>query len=160
MPRRPVARSRAGGKRVPLPCDSRPATCDFSSKQQGELAELAFLHRAAALGLIVMKPFGDSAPYDVVIDNGSRLLKLQIKSAATPRRGAYEINAARGRFVKTPYTRRDIHFLAAYLIPEDIWYIFPVSSFSPRKTMRLYPNRNSRYKEAWDLLFRSRRSRR
>ena len=142
MPRRFAVRFRAGTRRVPrLRC-----------KQQGELAELAFLHRAAALGLIVMKPFGDSAPYDVVVDNGSRLLKLQIKSAGTPRNGAYEINAARGRFVKTPYTPRDIHFLAAYLIPEDTWYIFPLSSFSPRKTMRLHPNRPCEYKEAWDLL--------
>ncbi|HVP43158.1 MAG TPA: group I intron-associated PD-(D/E)XK endonuclease [Terriglobales bacterium] len=124
----------------------------MSPKRQGELAELAFLHRAAALGLIVMKPFGDSAPYDIVVDNGSRLLKLQIKSAASPRNGAYEINAARGRFIKRPYTRRDIDFLAAYLIPEDTWYIFPLSAFSPRKTMRLHPNRRSSYKEAWHFL--------
>ena len=114
------------------------------------------MHRAAALGLIVMKPFGDSAPYDVVLDNGSRLLKLQIKSAASPRKGVYEINAARGRFIKRPYTRRDIDFLAAYLIPEDTWYIFPVSSFSPRKTIRLHPLRKSRFREAWhSLLHRS-----
>ncbi len=153
-----MPRSSAQTRRGP-----HPATGDFSAKRLGELAELVFMTRAAALGLIVMKPFGDSAPYDVVVDNGSRLLKLQIKSAASPRNGAYEINAARGRFVKRAYTRRDIDFLAAYLVPEDTWYIFPLSAFSPRKTLRLPANsdvarppstgsRHSPYREAWNLL--------
>jgi hypothetical protein len=35
----------------------------------GERAECAFMHQALERGLIVSKPFGDSAPYDFIIDN-------------------------------------------------------------------------------------------
>ena len=158
----------------------------LSAKQRGEVAELAFLHRAAALGLGVLKPLGDSLPYDVAVDNGRRLLRVQVKSASRPHRGVYEINAGRGRNVKRAYTSRDIDFLAACLFvdgtphrrarrdrrehgksgssnppitrsPDDpvLWFIFPLSAFSPRKTIRLSRRHTERwtpYREAWHLL--------
>jgi len=34
-------------------------------KLRGEWAELHFILRAIALGLILSKPYGDSAPYDL-----------------------------------------------------------------------------------------------
>jgi hypothetical protein len=47
-------------------------------------------------------------------------------------------------------------FVAAYLIPEDIWYIIPVEKFKGQGTITLNPTvKNSkygRYKEAWHLL--------
>jgi hypothetical protein len=40
--------------------------CGFGTyKQQGEWAELCFMARAAGQGLRVLKPYGDSASYDV-----------------------------------------------------------------------------------------------
>ena len=104
---------------------SRPAArscggpgCKPGCKERGELAELAFLYRAAALGLGVLKPMGDSLPYDVAVDNGHRLLRVQVKSVSRPHRGVYEVNAGRGRNVKRAYTARDIDFLAACIFSE------------------------------------------
>src|SRR2546425_794696 len=42
------------------------------SKLRGELAELRFMTRAAELGLRVIKPWGDSARYDFVVETGGR----------------------------------------------------------------------------------------
>jgi hypothetical protein len=39
----------------------------LSAKHRGELAELAFMRKAATLGFAVAKPWGDSERYDAVI---------------------------------------------------------------------------------------------
>ena len=47
---------------------------------RGELAELAFMCKAASLGFAVAKPWGESDRYDVVIRAGKVFLRIQIKS--------------------------------------------------------------------------------
>jgi hypothetical protein len=100
-----------------------------------------------------MKPHGDSAPYDVVVDNGRRLLRVQVKSVAKRHRDSYEINAGRGRFIKRAYTCAEIDFLAAWIVPDDTWFIIPVAALRCRKTLRLSRSGHFLgYREAWTLL--------
>lgn len=46
--------------------------------------------------------------------------------------------------------------MAAYLIPEDIWYIIPAEKFQGQGSIGLYPrlkkSKYGRYKETWHLL--------
>jgi hypothetical protein len=49
-----------------------------------ELAEIAFLHKASALGFDGAKPFGDSERYDFILDSGERLWRVQLKSLPMP----------------------------------------------------------------------------
>ena len=44
-----------------------------TAKGNGELAELAFIPKAASLGFGVARPFGDSERYDYILDSGERL---------------------------------------------------------------------------------------
>jgi hypothetical protein len=44
----------------------------LDAKEKGELAELAFLHKAASLGFGVARPYGDSERYDFILDSGER----------------------------------------------------------------------------------------
>src|SRR5438477_12810869 len=53
-----------------------------TSKRQGELSELAFVYKAASLGFIVAKPYGDNERYDFVVDSGQRLWRVQVKSTS------------------------------------------------------------------------------
>ncbi len=125
-------------------------------KRHGELAELAFLHRAASLGFIVSKPWGDSAPYDFLVDARGRLTRVQVKSVSTAHRGAWRVVCTNRRH-KTPYTAADIDLLAACIVPLDTWYLIPVAAFSPVKGLRLRPGSRRKfepYREAWDLLCR------
>ena len=130
-------------------------------KARGEAVELLFMARAALLGCTVLKPMGDSAPYDVVVDNGPRMLRVQVKSASVldTRRSAhrYAMTAARGCEAKIPYDPSDADFLAAYIPPQDAWYIVPIVEL--RKKVRIYfsPHRPSKgrmepFLEAWGLL--------
>jgi hypothetical protein len=130
-----------------------------NTKLTGERSEAAFLNRAAALGFGVAKPWGDSLRYDFILDNGERLIRVQIKCTESIRARAYETRATytvgNGRAV---YTRDDVDFLAAHVVPLDIWYIIPVEVCMPAPMLRFYPHREAKrmrlekYREAWHLM--------
>src|SRR5271169_4589653 len=42
-------------------------------KSQGELTELAFMHKAASKGMQLAKPWGDNGHYDLIVDSGQML---------------------------------------------------------------------------------------
>jgi hypothetical protein len=130
-----------------------------NTKVTGERSEAAFLNRAAGLGFGVAKPWGDSLRYDFILDNGQRLWRVQVKATESIRAQAYETRATytvgKGRAV---YTRDDVDFLAAHVVPLDIWYIIPVEVCTPAPMLRFYPHRTAKkmrlepYREAWHLL--------
>ena len=144
-----------------------------NTKRRGELAELAFLYKAANLGFGVAKPYGDSERYDFILDSPQdfseeqtvrRLWRVQVKSTTTLLNGLYRINAYRrtvGRAV--PYQPSEVDFLAAYIIPEDAWFIFPIHAILDRTSILLAPGNWPRprttdpYREAWSL-FRANRA--
>jgi hypothetical protein len=118
-------------------------------KKLGEQAEAVFLSKATSLGLAVLKPWGDSERYDLVVGSGKRLLRVQVKSTRYEGERRYSITA---RGCTAAYTAEEIDFLAVYIVPLDIWYIIPVKAFSPRKCLRFYPGgggQYEKYREAW-----------
>jgi hypothetical protein len=137
---------------------------DQTCKQRGELAEIAFLHKAATLGFGVAKPYGDSERYDFILDSGARLWRVQVKSVATTYTygGGHRYRTAschsRGSYKDLPYTANEIDFLVAYIVPRDIWYVVPVKLVTPVLGMCFYPSgcrmggRFEPYREAWHLM--------
>jgi hypothetical protein len=88
-----------------------------------------------------------------------RLIRVQVKSSTQLQYGLYRVNAHRrinGRAV--PYTLDEVDFFAAYVIPEDSWFIFPLSHILGATAVTLSPKRrrkphvNDPYREAWHLL--------
>ncbi|PYV80952.1 MAG: hypothetical protein DMG93_17135 [Acidobacteria bacterium] len=116
-----------------------------NTKRAGERSEAAFLHKASSLGFGVAKPWGDSERYDFILDNGRRLLRVQIKATDCLRARAYETRATytvgKGRAVYSP---ADIDFLVAHVVPLDIWYVLPVEACIPAPMLRFYPHRKVR----------------
>ena len=49
-------------------------------KQRGEWVELQFMAEAALHGYHVLKPWGDSLAYDVAVEHGGNLIRVQVKS--------------------------------------------------------------------------------
>lgn len=135
------SRAKTGGMKIKHP------------KRRGEWAELRFMARAAEHGLQVTKPWGDSAHYDFGVENGGRFVRVQVKSTMhkTSRGYSCSVRACRG-----PYKGDAFDFVAAYLIPEDLWYIIPTKKILGRWTVTLHPNLEGSkldcYKEAWHLL--------
>jgi hypothetical protein len=133
---------------------------ELATKRRGELSELAFVYKAASKGFAVAKPFGDSERYDCILDNGHRLWRIQIKATTTLLDGLYHVNAGRhtnGQVL--PYQPSEIDFLAAHVIPEDSWFLIPISILQDRISL-LLPSVSHRrssspyatYREAWRLL--------
>src|SRR5256885_17218465 len=85
-----------------------------NTKRAGERSEAAFLNKASQLGFGVAKPWGDSERYDFILDNGRRLLRVQIKATDCLRAQAYETRPTytlgKGR---TVYCPQGIDFLGA-----------------------------------------------
>jgi hypothetical protein len=135
----------------------------FNTKRIGERSEAAFLHQAIQRCFAVSKPWGDSERYDFILDNrpqpNIQLSRIQVKCTASLRAGAYETRATytygNQHYV---YTKRDIDFIAAHVVPLDLWYIIPVEVCTPQPMLRFYPHRTAKtmrleeYREAWHLL--------
>lgn len=128
------------------------------SKLQGECSEAVFVVECLRRGLAVAHPYGDSCRYDLLVDCGGRISRVQVKSVS--RRspdGAYHLAVMRSVCSrKKAYSRGDFDLLAAYLIPCDTWYIIPVAAVADIKTIAIHPGRArrrlERYRNAWDLL--------
>ena len=148
---------------------------ELSTKRRGEISELAFALAAARRGFTVSKPFGDCQRYDIILDPPNpnphaepannfyyarpRIVRVQVKSSTQLVNGLYRINSGRrlnGRVV--PYRLSEIDFIAAYIIPEDSWFILPLPHilgqlsllFRPRKSRT--PGLYDSYREAWHYL--------
>jgi hypothetical protein len=159
-----------------------PLEREQTTKRRGEISELAFALAAARQGFGISRPYGDSERYDIILDwshispvipnraEGAvrnllyssirpRLVRVQVKSSTQLQYGLYRVNAHRrinGRAV--PYTLAEIDFFAAYVIPEDSWFIFPLTHILGATAVTLSPKRrrkphiNNPYREAWHLL--------
>jgi hypothetical protein len=136
----------------------------LSSKELGDLGELAFILAATAKGLPVGKPYGDCRRYDLIVDSGRRLLRIQVKSVyrlyiEEPYRVAC---SSRQGSTRISYTVDEIDFLAAYLASRDLWYIVPVEEILNNRMIRFFPDglirtrpgygKYEKYGEAWHLL--------
>jgi hypothetical protein len=126
-----------------------------TTKEKGEWAELCFMARARQIGLSVVKPYGDSAQYDVGIENRGRLLRVQVKSTSS-RRGRTFICNLTGPGHRA-YSQDSVDFFAVYVVPADVWYILPHSatqgtSVSLRVGPGKFGHKYENYLEAWHLL--------
>ncbi len=87
------------------------------------------------------------------------LWRVQVKCTTHLVEGFYHLAAHRhasGRAV--PYLPGEIDFLAAYVLPEDTWYIIPLGAFVGRTSLLFRrrddprPGLYDAYREAWELL--------
>ena len=87
------------------------------------------------------------------------LWRVQVKCSTQLMDGLYRTNAHRrsgGRAV--PYLPGEIDFIAAYIIPEDTWYIIPLEAIRGRTSLLFRraadprPGLYDAYYEAWHLL--------
>src|SRR5271170_7489753 len=93
-----------------------------NDKLRGEWAEMCFMTRAAEHSLQVNKPWGEMSHYDFVVGYRGRFVRVQVKSTLCKDTGGYRCAVLGGH---RPYVGNVFDFVAAYVIPEDAWYIIP-----------------------------------
>jgi hypothetical protein len=139
-----------------------------SMKQRGEWVELQFMAQAALRRFIVSKPWGDVQAYDVGIEHRQNFLRVQVKSTTARSGAGYRCMFKPNYLKKRDYSIDQIDLFAAYVIPEDAWYLIPASLLlgERRLTMAMLcpvvdPKKKAcyryeRYRNAWKLLTKSR----
>ena len=137
------------------------------TKDRGDLAEMEFMVQAARRGLAVAKPYGDNEHYDMMVDAGHRVWRVQVKySGARHHRGFSVRSSWRTSHKQCPYSPEEVDFLAVLIAGHGIWYMIPIKALEGRLTIHLYPfgsrrgssNRFEKYRGAWKLLERDARS--
>jgi hypothetical protein len=134
-----------------------------STRAKGNLAELAFLHKAASFGFGVAKPYGDDEHYDFILDSGERFWRVQVRSTscvAPGNRNGYIVSACHSghRYTVTSYQADEIDIFAAYIVPLGIWYIIPVNQLASAHCLSLHPSGCrgggcfEAFREAWHLM--------
>lgn len=122
-------------------------------KKRGEWAESVFMARAHERGLPVSRPWGEMSPYDFVIGSTGSFVSVQVKSTLDKLDTGYVCTVRGGH---QPYSLGSFDFLAAYVVPADVWYIIPAGVVHGKGCVTLYPNstkaKYERYREAWHLM--------
>jgi hypothetical protein len=122
-------------------------------KKRGEWVELVFAMRGLELRLLLGRPWGESSGYDFTVDQGWRIVRVQVKSTIFREGSGYSCTL---KDSKGPYKKNSFDFVAAYVIPEDVWYILPEKVVRGMWSIGLYPKlegaKYDEYKEAWHLL--------
>lgn len=132
------------------------------SKEQGDIGELEFILAAKKRGLSVLMPYSSICKYDLAVDNGSTLIRIQVKTVAAfdTKRGkrmpdTYRVSTGTGKSSKHIYDENDFDYFAALIIPLNTFYIIPIKEICS-KTTRLYPenpeHRLHKYKDNWQQL--------
>ncbi len=116
--------------------------------------ELVFAARAMWEGLRLARPWGESSGYDFVVDQErGRLVRVQVKSTIFKEGTGYSCTM---KDSKGPYKKGSFEFVAAYVIPENVWFIIPEKKVRGKWSVGLYPklerSKYGEYKEAWNLL--------
>jgi hypothetical protein len=136
-------------------------------KERGEWVELQFMAAAASHGYRVLKPWGDSLEYDVAVEHSGDLIRVQVKSSSVRNGTGYFCQFRRNWLVEEPYSIDELDIFATYVIPEEVWYLIPTAllltpprkvgiTVCPMTALRKNRYRYEQYREAWELLGKSR----
>ncbi len=123
---------------------------DLTTNQKGAIAEAAFTAAAIRLGYFVLRPTPEGRRYDLVLDTGPQLLRVQCKWAR--RKGeVIVVNARTSRFsptagyIATRYSASEIDALGVYCSDLDECFLVPIEAFegSGFLHLRLAPTLNN-----------------
>jgi hypothetical protein len=111
----------------------------LSTAQKGELALLRALQRAVEKGWIASRPTRDCR-YDVVLDDGERLYRVQVKYAgrrAWNCEGAVSLDFTKGGRRDRTYLDHEIDAVLAYIAQVDVIVWLSREHFYGRRNIQL-----------------------
>ena len=109
--------------------------------QKGAIAEAVIAMEATKLGFVVLRPMTEGRRYDLVIDTGPRLLRVQCKWARR-KNGVVVVDTSTRRltphgYVQTTYEHGEIEGIAAYCQELERCYFLPISLVAGRRGFHL-----------------------
>lgn len=142
---------------------------DFSTKHKGDIAEFRVITELLIRGYSVLTPCGDRLPYDIALDVGGALIKIQVKMAWYSKQDDFwcvdtrRSQTNRRRYKHTKYSMNDFDFLIAWIPEHDAFYVIPtetvmsfksnISFVEPGAHSRPHrAHRSAEFRNRWDLL--------
>lgn len=116
------------------------------SKRKGGIAESAVIRTALERGYRVAIPFGEDAPYDLIVDRNGVLEKVQCKYVES--NGEFIVVRCRSTnsWSTLKYTAADVDWIATFDATTDACYFVPSSILDSGRAvlhLRLAPTRNN-----------------
>jgi len=117
--------------------------------------------------LIISRPVTENSRYDLIVDNGNKLIRLQIKTIYWSKAercymmNAFSVNRlSKGRFKKNFYTKDEVDFLVGFNPVNKEYFVFPIEDVTVQairiKEIEVSPKRKvfmaMKYKERFDLI--------
>ena len=131
------------------------------NKIAGTLYEILFKAEALQRGCHVATPEGDYLPYDLILDNGKRLHRIQVKGTTAKQQSGYKAIVGKGNSKrgKVPFAPNSFDFLALLVMESGSkhWYIIPQSELNGRLSVKVFANplskgRYEKFKHGWELI--------
>jgi hypothetical protein len=121
---------------------------NLSSSRKGAAAEAEIAAALIRLDLLVLRPACEGGRYDLAIDTGREILRVQCKWA--PRRGdVLTVRCVTSRhtprgYLRSTYSADEIDAIALYAPDTDGCYLIPVAESQGHKalSLRIGPTRN------------------
>jgi hypothetical protein len=117
---------------------------------RGNISEAVVMSAYIRAGFTVSVPFGTGAPYDLTVDAGPRLCKVQVKTGWL-RNGCILFKGLRRVREVHPYAVRlydesEVDYFAVYYPPAETVYVVPLKECNGGGCLRLAPVQNGQQK--------------
>jgi hypothetical protein len=116
-----------------------------ATKRKGNLAEIEVIRHAIQLGHRVSLPYGEDAPYDLVVERNGRLEKVQCKFVQSDGRVIVVRCRSTNGWATKKYSPADVDWIATFDSTTQRCYFVPSSLLGEGKAalhLRLTPARN------------------
>lgn len=133
----------------------------MTTKQKGNLTELQCLTKFVELGYEVSVPWGENSRYDLIVDTGKELLRIQVKTAklvkgTEEKPEVIEFATCSTRYnaggsQRVYYSKDEIDYFATFF--QNKIYLVPVEECSASKKLRFIPTKSGQQigiNFAWD----------
>jgi hypothetical protein len=121
-----------------------------TSYDKGNISEGIVMSAYIKEGLTVSIPFGTGAPYDLIVDNGTHLYKIQVKTGRFYKgcilyKGRRRVREAHP-YAMRRYTETEVDYFAVYYPSRDSIYVVPFKICDSDGCLRLDPVLNGQQK--------------
>ncbi len=138
----------------------------MDTKLKADIAESAVITELLKRGFRVLKPVGDRLPYDLAVDLGNKLVRIQVKSAwFCSKTNSYVVDVRRTKtnrrqMLRSRYSKNDFDYAILYIDSLRVFYVMPITVFSSygssvsliEANKRQRRPKSIKYRERWDLL--------
>jgi hypothetical protein len=108
-------------------------------KAIGDVGEAYFRYQCLKNGIVVSKVDGDNAPYEFVMDVGSKLIRVQVKTTSVYLRGSSIFNTGKpllrgNKFGKTAYKKNEVDYFYLFSTILEEGYLLPFEEIGDTHT--------------------------